>query len=200
MPLKSAFETYLYQENKEGSGKASSYLKGLEWLEAMLRIEPFGFEDALDLWSITSVERLIELRERVLEEQKQGSASPWVHESISKSYLRNNWCSGALGHLIEFLPQHQHASKALDLLRAHHSDEAALADQLNRLEPEVPSGTVHDPSSKDGKDRLRATKTRIGQHAFREVILEIYQNRCCLTGLDLPAVNRASHIIGWAER
>lgn len=199
MPLKDAFETYLYQENKEGSGKASSYIKGLEWLQAMLRIEAFGFEDALDLWSITSVERLIEMRERVLEEQKKGSSSPWVHESISKSYLRDNWCSGALGHLIAFLPQHQHAGKALDLLRAHHGDEAALADQLNRLDPEVPSGTVHDPSSKDGKDRLRATKTRIGQHAFREVILEIYQNRCCLTGLDLPAVNRASHIIGWAE-
>ena len=24
-------------------------------------------------------------------------------------------------------------------------------------------------------------------------------NRCCLTGLDLPQLNRASHIIGWAE-
>ena len=200
MNLKDAFETYLYQENKEGSGKASSYLKGLEWLQAMLRIEPFGFEDALDLWSIDSMDRLMALRERVLEEQKKGSASPWVHESIKKSYLRDNWCSGALGHLIEFLPQYQHAEKALDLLRAHHGDEASLADQLNRLDPEVPTGTVHDPSSKDGKDRLRETKARIGQHAFRGVILEIYQNRCCLSGLDLPELNRASHIIGWADR
>ncbi|MDQ8209304.1 hypothetical protein QEH52_17385 [Coraliomargarita sp. SDUM461003] len=49
---KSNFETYLYTDNKEGSGKASSYLKGLEWLQAMLRIEVFGLEDAQNLWSI----------------------------------------------------------------------------------------------------------------------------------------------------
>jgi putative restriction endonuclease len=32
------------------------------------------------------------------------------------------------------------------------------------------------------------------------VILAIYRNRCSLTGIDLPEVNRASHIISWAER
>ncbi|HIL68604.1 MAG TPA: HNH endonuclease [Verrucomicrobia bacterium] len=30
-------------------------------------------------------------------------------------------------------------------------------------------------------------------------MLKIYQHRCCITGLDIPEVNRASHIIGWAE-
>ena len=32
------------------------------------------------------------------------------------------------------------------------------------------------------------------------MILKTYQNRCCLTGLDIPSVNRASHIISWAKR
>ena len=31
-------------------------------------------------------------------------------------------------------------------------------------------------------------------------MLRVTENRCCLTGLDLPAVNRASHIVGWAEQ
>jgi len=200
MSLKSAFETYLYKDNKEGSGRASSYLKALYWLSEMLRHEAFGFEDVLELWSVESVDRLVELRELVLREQKKGNSSPWAQKGISKSYLSNGWCSAALAQLIEFLPQQQHAMKALNLLRTHGGDEAALADKLNQIDPEVSSGTIHDPSSNDGKDRIRESKARIGQHAFREVILEIYQNRCCLTGLDLAAVNRASHIIGWAER
>lgn len=196
---KAAFEAYLYQDNKEGSGKASSYLKALHWLHEMLGVEAFGFEDALDLWSMTSVDRLFELRERVKREQKKGDSSPWVQEGISKSYLRDGYCSAALTQLIEFLPRYQHARKALDLLHAHDGEEAALVDRLARIDPVVPDVAVREPGSKDGKDRIREARTRIGQHAFREVILEIYRNRCCLTGLDLPAVNRASHIIGWAE-
>lgn len=199
MTLKLAFETYLYSENLEGSKKAGSYLTALKHLQTMLRSENYGFDDCIDLWSVESTERLVELRERVQTEARLGTDTPWYLPG-SSSYLSNGYCSAALTQLIEFLPQHQHAGKALDLLRGHHGDEAALADQLYQLDPEVPSGTVHDPSSKDGKDQIRAIKTRIGQHTFREVILEIYQNRCCLTGLDLPALNRASHIIGWAER
>ena len=32
------------------------------------------------------------------------------------------------------------------------------------------------------------------------MIFSIYGNACCLTGLDVPQVNRASHIIPWAKR
>lgn len=114
-PLKSAFEKYLYQVNKEGSGKAASYLRALELLEAMLRAVPLGFSDCRDIWSVYSVERLIELRTCVLEEQKHGKSSPWVIEGIPMSYLAKGHCSAALTQLIDFLPQYQHASKALDL-------------------------------------------------------------------------------------
>ena len=71
-----AFETYLYSENREGSGKASSYLKALYWLQEMLKIESYGFDDMLDIWSVNNVDRLIELRERVLQEQKKGADTP----------------------------------------------------------------------------------------------------------------------------
>lgn len=48
-PLKSAFEKYLYQVNKEGSGKAASYLRALELLEAMLHAAPLGFADCRNI-------------------------------------------------------------------------------------------------------------------------------------------------------
>lgn len=197
--MKSAFEDYLYEENREGSGKASSYLKALHWLQHMLQAQPYSFIDCIDLWALDSVERLSELRTFVLEEQRKGDDSPWVREEIPVSYLRDGYCSAALTQLIEFLPAHQHTQKVLRRFEDHHGPESEVAAKLD-WEPELPDNIVHDPNCKDGQDRIREAKVRIGQRAFREVILTVYQNRCCLTGLDIPAINRASHIIGWAER
>ncbi|MGZ0707621.1 HNH endonuclease [Coraliomargarita sp. W4R53] len=197
--IKSEFEGYLYENNTVGSGKASSYLTAIELLERMLRVEPYNFSDCVDIWSVHSLERLIELQEFVKAEAKKGTHTPW-HLAKSSSYLKNGYCSAALTQLIEFLPQQQHASSALEVLNTHTGSEDELAKKLAKLEPTVPSNAAYDPTSQDGKDRIRAVKTRIGQRAFREVILDIYNRRCCITGLDITTVNRASHIIGWADR
>jgi len=148
---------------------------------------------------VDSIERLIELKKCVLKEQKRKSGSPWVRKEIPASYLRDGFCSAALTQLIEFLTQTKYSRKFLRILNECPDDVAAVAKTL-KIKPVIPEGFVHDPKSKDGKERLQAIKARIGQKTFREVILAIYQNRCCLTGIDLPEVNRASHIIGWAER
>ena len=29
--------------------------------------------------------------------------------------------------------------------------------------------------------------------------MTLYDNRCCITGLNIPALNRASHIVPWAK-
>lgn len=197
--FKASFEKYLHEENRAGSGRASSYLAALQWLSKMLEAAPCGFIDCVDLWAVESVRRLIELRTCVLREQKRHSASPWNLKEIPVSYLRNGYCSAALTQLIEFRAQDRFSQQILAIADAHLIDEAALVEQLN-IEPEVPDDFVHDPQSKDGKDRLRSMKERIGQDAFRKLILKTYGGRCCLTGLDLSEINRASHIIGWAER
>jgi putative restriction endonuclease len=199
MTSKSAFAEYLRSTNVGGSGKAASYLRAIELLEEMLNAEPAGFEDCRKIWSVRSAERLIELRLRVLQEQKQGAESLWMREGIPVSYLRDGYCSAALTQLIEFLVQRRFSEKVLSVVDAHSGDESALTEAIN-ITPAVPDGFVYDAKSQDGKERLQTIKTRIGQRTFRDVVLSLYQNRCCLTGIDLPEVNRASHIIGWAER
>lgn len=196
---KNEFERYLSEENKEGSGKIGSYLRAIDLLIEMLRVSPHEFTDCIELWSVNSTDRLIELRKLVLEEQKKYPASQWINDEIPVSYLRDGFCSAALTQLIEFLPQHQHTETTLNILHKHQGDESDLAAKLN-IEPTIPYGCVYDAQTKDGQDRIREVKTRIGQRAFREVILDIYNTRCCITGIDIPTVNRASHIIGWAER
>lgn len=195
----SGFSDYLRSTNVGSSGKASSYFRALELLEQMLRIAPLGFEDCRNIWAVDSIERLIGLKKRVLKEQKRKSGSPWVRKGIPASYLRDGFCSAALTQLIEFLTQTKYSRKFFRILNECPDDVSAVA-KTHKIKPVIPEGFVHDPKSKDGKERLQTIKARIGQKTFREVILSIYENRCCLTGIDVPEVNRASHIIGWAER
>lgn len=199
MKTQSDFANYLRATNVGGSGKAASYLRALELLEEMLKAVPSGFEDCREIWSVSSLERLIQLRSRVLQEQKRGARSLWMLEGIPVSYLRDGYCSAALTQLIEFRVQRAFSEKILGVVEAHTGEESALAKALN-VAPSVPDSFVYDAKSQDGKERLQTIKTRIGQRTFRDVVLRLYQNRCCLTGIDLPEVNRASHIIGWAER
>jgi predicted restriction endonuclease len=43
------------------------------------------------------------------------------------------------------------------------------------------------------------TKVRLAQSFFRRTVLASYNYRCCITGLDVPELLRASHIVPWAE-
>ena len=48
-----------------------------------------------------------------------------------------------------------------------------------------------------GEDRLVRAKARVGQRFFRSAVLSAYNSRCCITGLSIPALLVASHIVPW---
>ncbi len=191
-----AFLAYLNEENKEGSGRAVSYVRGLDLLGDMIRAVPMGFEDCAEIWSVSDVGRLQALLERVREEQKKGDASAWNLEDVAPSYLQKGYCKAALGQYRYFLTAHRHHERIMELFRNHQGDPDELAELLNR-EAELPDFLEREM---EGKEAIRETKVRINQGGFRKMILEIYENRCCVTGLDLPQLCIASHIIPWADR
>jgi hypothetical protein len=45
----------------------------------------------------------------------------------------------------------------------------------------------------------RLVVQRVGQGMFRDALLDFWQGRCCITGLDLPELLRASHIRPWSQ-
>jgi predicted restriction endonuclease len=45
----------------------------------------------------------------------------------------------------------------------------------------------------------RLVVQRIGQDVFREALMDYWNGCCPLTGIDEPALLRASHIVPWAE-
>ena len=51
----------------------------------------------------------------------------------------------------------------------------------------------------EGIDKESTVKIRVNQRFFRERILSIYGNTCCITGLTVPELLVASHIVPWAE-
>ena len=62
-----------------------------------------------------------------------------------------------------------------------------------------------EPSPEDdtdgpiGEDRTVITTARVGQDFFRRAVLSAYNERCCITGLSIPTLLVASHIIPWRD-
>ncbi len=50
-----------------------------------------------------------------------------------------------------------------------------------------------------GEDRAVQTTVRIGQAFFRTAVLSAYEDQCCITGLSMPKLLVASHIVPWHE-
>jgi hypothetical protein len=56
------------------------------------------------------------------------------------------------------------------------------------------------PAGRDlhaGEERITLTSTRIGQDFFRRAVLSAYDEKCCITGLGIPNLLVASHIVPW---
>lgn len=51
----------------------------------------------------------------------------------------------------------------------------------------------------EGKYRENLVKTRVGQYFFRMSVLSAYSNKCCVTGLEVPALLISSHIKPWKD-
>ena len=161
----------------------------------MLQIQPYSFRDCVQIWSVYSTERLEELRQFVLQEARKGNESPWVNDAIPTSYLARGYCAAALRSLQNFLVEYRHRQRLLKVFEEHSGDEAELVSKLD-VELDLPTWRIEDLPP--GKDVVRKQKTRVNQDAFRDIILKLYDNTCCITGLNIPQVNRASHIVGWA--
>jgi putative restriction endonuclease len=50
-----------------------------------------------------------------------------------------------------------------------------------------------------GRERESVVRVRINQMLFRRMVLTNYNNRCCITGLDVPELLVASHILPWSR-
>ncbi|MGS1033872.1 HNH endonuclease [Burkholderia glumae] len=64
-----------------------------------------------------------------------------------------------------------------------------VADEFRRAKKHLPQTTEVE----------RLAVQRVGQQLFRCALIDYWQGRCCVTGLAVPALLRASHIKPWAK-
>ncbi|MCE9687916.1 HNH endonuclease [Shewanella sp. AS16] len=79
------------------------------------------------------------------------------------------------------------ASEAFNKISKLQSPEAVNPD------PSLELDDFHGP------EKLAIIKTRVGQQQFRAVVLSAYDFRCCITGIDIPELLIASHIVPWSR-
>src|SRR5690606_36917730 len=79
---------------------------------------------------------------------------------------------------------------------AFESEQQLAAIKGRDLVAEVLSDLPNIP---EGKEKERLVRTRVNRGFFRKTILASYNNTCCITGLKMPEMLVAGHIIPWAE-
>lgn len=77
-----------------------------------------------------------------------------------------------------------------ELIRAEY-EEKTIEEKLHHELPELENFI--------GEEKQRYVKTRVNQYFFREVILANYDGKCAITGIDIPQMIFASHIIPWSK-
>lgn len=77
--------------------------------------------------------------------------------------------------------------------------ERILAEKENLSIEKKFDFLLGDLKNLKGEVKLREVKTRVNQNFFRELVLANYNTKCAITGIDIPSLLLASHIIPWSK-
>jgi putative restriction endonuclease len=50
-----------------------------------------------------------------------------------------------------------------------------------------------------GESKIREVKVRVNQNVFRQIVLANYSSKCAISGIDIPELLVASHIVPWSK-
>ena len=77
--------------------------------------------------------------------------------------------------------------------------ERLLANRSNTTIVEQNEIDLDNLPNVEGLERERIVNTRINQQLFRKIVFTNYNGSCCMTGINIPSLLVASHIIPWSE-
>jgi putative restriction endonuclease len=77
--------------------------------------------------------------------------------------------------------------------------ERILANYQNKSVEELHPDLLINLPNVQGEVRERLVKTRVNQNLFRQMILKTYRNTCAISGIDVPDLLVAGHIVPWSE-
>ena len=78
-------------------------------------------------------------------------------------------------------------------------DSAVILSRLANKYIENKINVDEDFEYSEGREKERLVKTRVNQNDFRQRILASYNGKCSITGISIPTLLVASHIIPWSK-
>lgn len=187
------------------SRAATSYCRALDVLSNAIQTNGLKVSGVEDVWKITSIDELMKLYAFTIEETrkylKDGSGIFSRATLGGKSYVRNWWCSSALKALAAFRSSTTYQEKLDEVLtQANDGLEVSRLANAVRLPDVRPfiSDDI-DVRSREGREKVVEIRQRINQAVFRRWTLANYNQECCVTGINVPQLLRASHISAWAS-
>lgn len=186
------FEEYTYFAYGRKNGTSNSYIAAIRILDRLFSITDVFMLQGRSLTELDDAYLLQKVADYVAYEEKkfkQGETSIFDFGLPSQSsYPKKGFCSAAMRHLQRY-----------QTYEPKEIEANTIVDQFGKG-TEVSSELMkHFDITKEGKDQISKTNVRIGQTYFRKMIITLYAGKCCVTGLDVPKLLRASHIVGWAE-
>lgn len=194
--IKELYKAFLRTNKAQGSGAVDSYPRAMDKATQAL-LHTNLLDKGETLWDIRDAKRLHNIRLFVLAEAKKGPDGIFRNEE-DISYYRDNYCSASILNFIAFLPVLEREDLMIEAV-SNIDNPKKIAKKLISIEIPNEKKFIESLKSKKGKEVVREIKTRQNQHVFRKMILGNYHNRCCLSGLPIREVLRASHISPWAE-
>ena len=186
------FEDYTYFAYGHTTGAADSYIRAIRILDRIFARNDVFFLQGRTLTEVDNEYLLQQITDFVIAEEKKfksGKDSIFKYGLDSqKSYPRGGFCSAAMKHLQRY--------QAFDPIEIEAN---AIADRLSSGKDVSNKLLQHFDIMKEGKDHISKTKVRVGQAYYRKMIVSLYGGKCCITGLDVPKLLRASHIICWSD-
>lgn len=80
-----------------------------------------------------------------------------------------------------------------------YESEKILAEKQHKTIEQKFADILEGTENLKGEIKIREVKTRINQNFFRKIVLVNYSNKCAITGIDIPDLLIASHIIPWSK-
>lgn len=185
------FEDYLYAVYGHRNGTAKSYITAIRIIDELFAIND---EFALKGRSVTSIDDkalLSRIVKFVYEQQKlciNGEDSFFKNVNPAQvSYPQKRFCSAAVNQLQKYQVYDKEEEMASAIVATAKSGKSVSAKLTELFE------------IKEGKDKKAEVKVRLGQDYFRKMVLANYGGKCCVTGLNVPQILRASHIVAWKD-
>ena len=199
--LRQSFQEFIFSTNTDGSGKAASYVRALDMLGPILTAHyPKPIINGT-MWHEFPLADLQALHKWICSEMRKGNDSVMLADFESPSYWTKNFCSAAVRAYGEFMAAEQFENGIVAKVAAETAGKkvAKKAEGLIEKTSKTDLEKFLTLTKKGGKEKLAAVKVRVNQNIFRKLVLTNFKNRCCVTGLDVPAVLQASHISSWEK-